>query len=355
MSNEPASVSRGPVEILPILPLRNAVLFPAAVVPINVGRSRSVRLVEELAQSEVRVIGVVTQRSPDTEDPGIADLYSVGTLARIVKVIKLGASNYSVLLQGLGRFHLNGIAGESPYLRGRVQRYADSLQRTPEIEKLARELRAMATSLMEYSPPVPRELGTVAENAADPGALADLVALHLPSPPVTPPDRQQVLEALDLAERLTLSHHLARRVLEVHRVRREIQTLVSGELGRSEREEILRHQLKAIKEELGEVDETEEELDQLRERIAKAKMPNDIEKVARRQLGRLRAMQGHSAEYQVTRSYVEWLVDLPWFKATDDKFDIDAIRRALDEDHFGLEENQATHHRVRSRAKAAKG
>src|SRR5439155_6286973 len=136
---------------------------------------------------------------------------------------------YSVLLQGLGRFHLTGIASETPYLRGRIQRHIDTLARTPEIERLAGELRDLAKSLTEYSPPVPRELGTVAENAADPGALADLVALHLPSPPVNPPDRQQVLEALDVAERLKLSHHLARRVLEVHRVRREIQTLVSGE------------------------------------------------------------------------------------------------------------------------------
>ncbi len=337
MTNEPSGPESASAEILPILPLRNAVLFPAAVVPINVGRERSVRLVEELQHKEVRIIGVVTQRSPDTEDPGIADLYDVGTLARIVKVIKLSATNYSVLLQGLGRFKLTGIASESPFLRGKVVRHVESLERTPEIEKLSRELRELAKSLVEYSPPVPRELGTVAENAADPGALADLVALHLPSPPVTPADRQQVLEALDLVERLKLSHHLGRRALEVHRVRREIQTLVSGEMGRTEREEILRHQLKAIKEELGELDETEEELDQLRERIAKAKLPTDIEKVARRQLGRLRAMQGHSAEYQVARSYIEWLVDIPWVKSTEDKYEIELIKRALDEDHYGLE------------------
>ncbi|MEI8254904.1 MAG: LON peptidase substrate-binding domain-containing protein, partial [Deltaproteobacteria bacterium] len=337
MTNEPTGPESASAEILPILPLRNAVLFPAAVVPINVGRERSVRLVEELQHKEVRIIGVVTQRSPDTEDPGIADLYDVGTLARIVKVIKLSATNYSVLLQGLGRFKLTGIASESPFLRGKVVRHVESLERTPEIETLSRELRELAKSLVEYSPPVPRELGTVAENAADPGALADLVALHLPSPPVTPTDRQQVLEALDLVERLKLSHHLGRRALEVHRVRREIQTLVSGEMGRTEREEILRHQLKTIKEELGELDETEEELDQLRERIAKAKLPTDVEKVARRQLGRLRAMQGHSAEFQVARSYIEWLVDLPWVKSTEDKYEIASIKRALDEDHYGLE------------------
>jgi ATP-dependent Lon protease len=320
-----------------VLPLRNAVLFPAAVVPINVGRARSVRLIEELASTEVRLIAVVTQKSPETEDPGFEDLYETGVVARIVKVIKLGASNYSVLLQGLSRMRLDSLAGEQPYLKGHIERLPDTGERGPEVERLARELRDIARQLTEYAPPVPRELGPVAENAADPGALADLVTLHLPSPPVTPADRQQVLEAVNLEERLRLAHHLARRVHEVHRVRKEIQSLVSGEMGRSEREEILRAQLKTIKEELGETDDSEEEIDQLRERIAKAKLPYEVEKVARRQLGRLRAMQGHSAEYQVTRTYVEWLVDIPWNKSTDDKFDVEAVRRALDEDHYGLE------------------
>jgi ATP-dependent Lon protease len=319
-----------------VLPLRNAVLFPAAVVPINVGRARSVRLIEELASTEVRLIAVVTQKSPETEDPGFEDLYETGVVARIVKVIKLGASNYSVLLQGLSRMRLDSLAGEQPYLKGHIERLPDTGERGPEVERLARELRDIARQLTEYAPPVPRELGPVAENAADPGALADLVTLHLPSPPVTPADRQQVLEAVNLEERLRLAHHLARRVHEVHRVRKEIQSLVSGEMGRSEREEILRAQLKTIKEELGETDDSEEEIDQLRERIAKAKLPYEVEKVARRQLGRLRAMQGHSAEYQVTRTYVEWLVDIPWNKSTDDKFDVEAVRRALDEDHYGL-------------------
>jgi ATP-dependent Lon protease len=326
----------GAIETLPVLPLRNAVLFPAAVVPINVGRARSVRLVEELAHTEVRLIAVVTQRTPETEDPGEADLYSVGTVARIVKVIKLGASNYSVLLQGIARMSLVGLVNEGPYLRAKVQRIQEPLTRTPEVERSARELRDLARALGEFSPPVPKELTQVAENAADPGALADLCTLHLPSPPVTPADRQQVLEAVELTERLRLAHHLARRVHEVHRVRKEIQSMVSGEMGRSEREEILRAQLKTIKEELGETDESEEELDQLRERIAKARLPEDASKIARRQLGRLRAMQSHSAEYQVTRQYIEWLVDIPWHRQTEDRFDVEAVRRALDEDHFGL-------------------
>jgi len=338
-TDEPESGPRaGAIEILPVLPLRNAVLFPAAVVPINVGRARSVRLVEELAHTEVRLIAVVTQRSPETEDPAAADLYAVGTIARIVKVIKLGASNYSVLLQGIARMHLVSMVNDGPFLKARVQRIQEPPVRSPEIEKSGRELRELARALGEYSPPVPRELSQVAENAADPGALADLVTLHLPSPPVTPADRQQVLEAIDLVERLKLAHHLARRVHEVHRVRKEIQSIVSGEMGRSEREEILRAQLKTIKEELGETDESEEELDQLRERIAKAKLPEEAARTARRQLGRLRAMQGHSAEYQVTRQYIEWLVDIPWHRQTDDRFDVEAVRRALDEDHFGLKQ-----------------
>jgi ATP-dependent Lon protease len=336
-TDDPESVSRaGAIEVLPVLPLRNAVLFPAAVVPINVGRARSVRLIEDLAHTEQRLIAVITQRSPETEDPTAEDLFAVGTIARIVKVIKLGASNYSVVLQGIARMHLVSVVNDSPFMRARVQRIQEPLTRSPEIEKSARALRELAHQIAEYSPPVPKELAQVAENAADPGALADLVTLHLPSPPVTPADRQQVLEAIDLEERLRLAHHLARRGHEVHRVRKEIQSLVSGEMGRSEREEILRAQLKTIKEELGETDESEEELDQLRERISKARMPEEVAKVARRQLGRLRAMQAHSAEFQVTRQYIEWLADIPWHRQTEDRFDVEAVRRTLDEDHFGL-------------------
>jgi ATP-dependent Lon protease len=335
--SERDSAPKGATEVVPILPLRNAVLFPAAVVPINVGRARSVRLIEDLASLSSRVIGVVTQQQPETEDPTFNDLFRVGTLARVVKVIKLGTTNYSVVLQGLGRFTLDSLVTEVPYLKGKIIRHNEQLVRTPEVMKLDKELRDLARALAEHSPPVPREVGTHAENAADPGALADLIALNLPAPQVTPNDRQKVLEAFDIVERLTLSHALARKVYEVHRVRKEIQTMVSGEMGRSEREEILRAQLKSIKEELGEIDESEEELDQLRERIAKAKLPTDVERAVRKQLGRLRAMQAHSAEYQVTRQYVEWIVDLPWFKMSEDKFDVEAVRRALDEDHYGLE------------------
>ncbi|MDP3275951.1 MAG: endopeptidase La [Deltaproteobacteria bacterium] len=325
------------IEVIPILPLRNAVLFPAAVVPINVGRPRSVRLVEDLSSLTSRVIGVVTQVQQDVEDPTLSDLYRVGTLARVVKVIKLSSTNYSVVLQGMGRFRLDSLEAEVPYLKGRITRHTESIERTDEIDALALSLREIARALSEHSPPVPREVATIAEKASTAGALADLLALHLPAPQVSPSDRQRVLEALDVKERLTLATALARRVLEVHRVRKEIQTIVSGEMGRSEREEILRAQLRTIKEELGETDESEEELDLLRERIAKARLPTDVEKPIRKQLGRLRAMQPHSAEFQVTRQYIEWVVDLPWHKLSEDHFDVVAVKQALDEDHFGLE------------------
>ena len=211
MSERDPSAPEGAIEVLPILPLRNAVLFPAAVVPINVGRARSVRLVEDLA-STARVIGVVTQQQPETEDPTFADLYPVGTIARVVKVIKLSSTNYSVVLQGLGRFTLDGLVTEVPYLKGRVRKHVEQLVRTPEVLGLERELREIARALAEHSPPVPREIGTIAENAADPGALADLMALHLPAPQVMPPDKQRVLDAFDIVEGLKLSLALARKV-----------------------------------------------------------------------------------------------------------------------------------------------
>jgi ATP-dependent Lon protease len=199
------------------------------------------------------------------------DLYATGTVARIVKVIKLGASNYSVLLQGIARMELVGAERGAVPPRARAAAHREP-RRTPEIEKLSRELRELARALGEYSPPVPRELGPVAENAADPGALADLVTLHLPSPPVTPATGSRCSRPWT-SRSGCVSRITSRGASRGHRVRKEIQGIVSGEMGRSEREEILRAQLKTIKEELGETDESEEELDQLRERIAKAQAP----------------------------------------------------------------------------------
>ncbi len=318
-----------------ILPLRNSVLFPRSVVPINVGRPRSVRLVEELLGREGAEVGVATQRSPETKEPTFDDLFAVGTLARVVKVIRLGPGNYSVVLSGLGRFRIVEPTGLEPFMRAEIERIEEPAADEMAI-RLAETLRENTRRVLGLLPNLPRETSVILDNVQEPGSLADLIASNIPEEHASIPVRQSILEAFDIRRRVRLVHEMVDRQLEVLRVKDEISTLVEEEMSRSQRDYVLRQQMRDIRDELGEGGD-DDEVEQLRERIALAEMPPEAEKAARRQLGRLGAMQPQSAEYQVTRNYVEWLVDLPWNRTTPDRFDVRAVRRCLDEDHYGLE------------------
>jgi ATP-dependent Lon protease len=321
-------------EMLPILPLRNSVLFPAAVVPINVGRARSVRLIEEAFSSERPTIGVVAQRSTEIEDPRLEDLYSIGTVARVLKVIRLSSGNYSVVLQGVARMRLDEAVERHPYLQARISRIDDHPLRDVEIDALAAHLRESSRKLLTMLPNPPREANAVLENVHEPGALADLIASNLP---IGTGAKQSVLETLDLRARLRRVAELVTRQSEVLRVKKEISTMVQEEMSRSQREFLLRQQMKTIRRELGETDDEEDEIEVLREKVAQAEMPIDAEKAAKKQLSRMRSMSTAGSEYQNTRNYVEWLTDLPWSKTSPERLDVAEVRRVLDEDHFGLD------------------
>jgi ATP-dependent Lon protease len=321
-------------DTLAILPLRNSVLFPASVVPVNVGRARSVRLVEEAFGGERPTIGVVAQRSAETEDPQFAELYKVGTIARILKVIRLSSGNYSVVLQGVSRMRIVEPLDVRPTLRARIELIPERRERDVETDALMVHLREAARRLLPTLPQLPREVAQALDNVQEAGALADLVASNLP---VTTQQKQAVLELLDLRERLRRVVDLLTRQSEVHRVKQEISTMVQEEMSRSQREFLLRQQMRQIRRELGEGEEDEDELELLRDRIARADLPSDAERAAKKQLGRMRTMAPSGAEYQVARTYVEWLADLPWSKSTPDRLDVGEVRRVLDEDHHGLE------------------
>jgi ATP-dependent Lon protease len=321
-------------EALAILPLRNSVLFPASVVPVNVGRPRSVRLIEDAFGSERPTIGVVAQRSSDVEDPQFADLFQVGTVARVLKVIRLSSGNYSVVLQGVARMRIVEPAETRPTLRARIERIAERPERKVETDALMVHLRESARRLLSVLPQLPREAAQALDNVQEAGALADLVASNLP---IATPQKQSVLELLDVRERLRRVIELLGRQSEVHRVKQEISTMVQEEMSRSQREFLLRQQMRAIRRELGEGEEDEDELEQLRERVARADLPSEAERAARKQLSRMRTMAPSGAEYQVARTYVEWLADLPWGKTSLDRLDVAEVRRVLDEDHHGLE------------------
>ncbi len=325
-----------PPERIAVLPLRNSVLFPMSVVPINVGRPRSVRLVEELSGRDSALVGVVTQQNAETVEPTFDDLYSIGTIARVVKVIRLGPSNYSVVLNGVGRFSLVEPLGLEPYMRAGIERVPEPGEPDEELRALGQKLRERTRQVLGLMPNLPKETPGILDNVREPGALADLIASNFPEEQASIATRQQVLEAFDVKKRVELVLAMVERQFEVLRVKGEISTMVRDEMSRSQRDYALRQQMRSIREELGEAAE-DDEIEQLRERVARAELPVEADKAARKQLSRLSNMQPQSAEYQVTRTYVEWLADLPWSRTTPDRFDVKAVRRCLDEDHFGLE------------------
>jgi ATP-dependent Lon protease len=323
-------------ERIAILPLRNSVLFPMSVVPINVGRPRSVRLVEDLVGNDSALVGVITQRSAETVEPTFDDLYEVGTLARVVKVIRLGPSNYSVVLNGLGRFRLAAPHGLEPYMRAEVQRVPEPASPSEGLTDLGQRLRERTREVLALMPNLPKETASILDNVREPGALADLIASNFPEEQAGITVRQGILEAFEVGRRVELVLAMVERQLEVLKAKDRISSVVQTELSRSQREYALRQHMKSIREELGEGGD-DDEVEQLRERISRAELPAEAEKQARKQLSRLSSMQPQSAEYQVTRTYVEWIADLPWNRTTPDRIDVRDVQRCLDEDHFGLD------------------
>jgi ATP-dependent Lon protease len=324
----------GSEPILPILPLRNSVLFPATVVPVNVGRPRSVRLIEEACGRERPAIGVVSQHRPEVEDPTFEQVYHMGTIARVLKVIRLSSGQYSVVLQGVSRMRIEEPLGRHPTMRARVHRFHEVPAVDVEIEALAAHLRESARQLLNDLPTASRESLHILDNVREPGALADLIESNLPVPNDS---KQEVLETLDIRERVRKVLEQVNRQNEVLRVKQEISSMVEEEMSSSQREYLLRQQVKDIRRELGETDVDEDEIENLRERIALGRLPSEAETAAKRELRRMSNMNTASSEYQVARTYVEWLADLPWSKTNPDRLDVMQARQVLDEDHYGLE------------------
>ncbi len=319
---------------IPVLPIRNAVLFPGAVAPFDVGREKSVALVEDIEGEQQPMIAIFSQRDPSTDDPSEDDLYPVGVAARVLKALKHSSGNYSLILQGMTRIRLEEVASEEPYLRARVSKLGEPHADDVEAEALSMSLREVAKQVVQLMPELPREASSLIDSIQEPGQLADLVAANLDAPIE---EKAQLLETIDPKERIRKVLRLLTRQLEILKMRERINSQIKEEMGKNQREYVLRQQLKAIKEELGEEDGDHGDLDALDERIAKANLPDESENVARKQLKRLRAMQVGSAEYTVVRTYIDWLLDVPWSKQTKDNLDIAQVRAVLDEDHSGLD------------------
>jgi ATP-dependent Lon protease len=322
-------------EILAILPVRDTVLFPGAVLPLTVGRESSLALVNAL-QGEEKLMGVVAQLDPRVEDPSAADLHKVGTLAKVHKTVKMPNGNVVIFLEGLERIQIVDLIGLRPYLRARVVAEPDIYgESANELEALQRNAQDLFRDVVSHSPQLSDELQSVAMNIDDPGRLSDFIAGTLPS--LSTLLRQELIETSSVRKRLeTLIRELSKE-LEVLELRSKIHEQVQEQVSQSQREYLLREQMKAIQKELGESDDSAAEIDELRKKVEEAAMSAEAKKECDRELKRLAKMTPASAEYMVSRTYLEWMTSLPWSKSSGaEEIDIAKARDILDEDHYDL-------------------
>ena len=318
---------------IPILPLRDTVLFPGAVLPLTIGRPASLKLMEDHAESSA-LIGMVSQRDKEVEEPTEKDLYRVGTMARVLQTLRKGSKGLYVVVQGVSRFRLRRIVEGEPYLRAVVDPIQEDTTHDAETEALMANLKTQAAELINAIPELPDSATEMIEQIESPPQLVYVIMAYLP---VQVEQKVEVLGLTNIRQGIKRTLDLLQHQLEVVRITQKIKSDVKGKMDRSQKEYVLRQQLKAIQEELGEVEPEGEVLDELREKLEKAQLPEEVQKVADKELRRLRAIQPASPEYTVVRNYLDWIADMPWRKETLDNLDIANARSVLDRDHYDLD------------------
>src|SRR5215210_3550829 len=328
-------VELGPAlpRVLPVLPLKDSVPFPDTLTPLAVGQDRSIHLVNDVLGGD-RMLVMVASRNPELDSPGPDDLYRVGVAGVVARMLKVPDGTLRILVQGGQRVKLEEFVGTEPYLVARIEPLPDIVDQTPELEALFRNVQAAFSQIIERSPYLPEELQLAVANVEDPSELAHMIAGALR---MKTEERQELLEEHDLTKRLRKLSELLARELEVLEIGGRIQSQVQNELEKGQREYFLRQQMKAIQDELGEGDEQQAELKELRERIDEKNLPEDTRKAVDRELSRLEKLPSASAEYGVIRTYLDWIISLPWNETTEDHLDLDRAREILDEDHYDLE------------------
>src|SRR2546430_2190610 len=321
---------------LPVLPLKDTVVFPESVTPLAIGQERSVKLVEDVVSGD-RVLALLTVKNPEAEQPGWDDLYEVGTAAVIHKMIKVPDGTLRILVQGMQRIRLDRTVQDDPYLMGEFVESPDELPDTPEVQALTRNVQSLFGRVIGLVPYLPEELQLAAANVDDPSALCNLVASTLR---LKTEEKQQLLELTDVEARLREISAILNRELEVFELGSKIQSQVQEEMEKGQREFFLRQQLKAIQDELGESDPEAAEIAELRSTFDSMELPEDVRKVVDRELARLEKLPTAAAEYGVIRTYLDWIASLPWHTTTVDNLDLDNAKQVLDEDHFDLEQNK---------------
>ncbi len=318
---------------LAVLPLRDTVVFPESMTPLAIGQERSIKLVDDVVGGD-RMLALLATRDPENEQPGFKDLYEVGTAAVIHKMIRVPDGTLRILVQGLRRIRLEEPVQVEPYLVGRFVEVPDVLEETPEVEALTRNVQALFARIIALVPYLPEELELAAANVDDPSALCHLVASTLR---LKTEEKQELLEDVSVEQRLRHVSRILNRELEVFELGTRIQSQVQSEMEKGQREFFLRQQMKAIQDELGESDPERAEVEELRERLRSIPLPEDVHKAAERELSRLERLPSAAAEHGVIRTYLEWILTLPWDASTPDNLDLEHAQTVLDQDHYDLE------------------
>jgi ATP-dependent Lon protease len=320
-------------EALPVLPLRDTVTFPETLAPLAVGQERSIHLVNDVLGAN-RMLVMVAARDPEQEEPGPDDLYGVGVVGAVARMVKIPDGSLRILVQGMQRVKVGPFVAEQPYMVARISEMPDVSEPSPELEALSRNVQRTFMEIVEQIPYLPEELQMAVANIEDPATLGHLIAGALR---ISTEEKQKLLEEVDVAKRLRHLSRILARELEVVQLGTQIQSQVQSEIDKNQREFFLRQQLKAIQEELGEEDEQLAEINEMREKIEAAELPEHALKAADRELSRLEKLPPAAAEHGVIRTYLEWLTELPWAKETEDNLDIKHARKVLDADHYDLE------------------
>jgi ATP-dependent Lon protease len=320
--------------VLPVLPLKDMVAYPDTLTPLAIGQERSIKLVNDVLSGE-RMLVMVASRDAGIEEPGPDDVHDVGVAGIVARMLKVPDGTIRILVQATERVRIGEFIAEEPYLVARIESLPDVVEPSPELEALTRNVQRTFSEIIEQIPYLPEELQLAVTNIDDPSTLCHLIAGALR---ISTQEKQGLLEEVDVGRRLRRLSEILARELEVIQLGTKIQSQVESEIDKGQREYYLREQLKAIQQELGEGDEQQAEVNELRERIEAASLPEHAGKQAERELARLERLPPAAAEYGVIRTYLDWLVELPWSVATDDNLDIEHAREVLDEDHYDLEQ-----------------
>jgi ATP-dependent Lon protease len=332
-SGETKEVKADSYQILPILPLKDVVLYPKMVLPFMIGEKNSIKLIDDALVKD-KTIGMVAIKSIEAEKVKPESLYSIGTSAVILKMVKISEDLVRLLVQGGSRIKIEEYIQTVPYMKANATPLEDKGKRNMEIDALMVSIKGLFQKAAELAPHLPSEIAVIVVNIDDPGTLADLIASNLN---ISPVEKQEVLELLDIKARLERVYQLLNKEYQILELGSKIQNQLKSEMDKTQRDYYLREQLKAIQKELGETDEHAVEIEELRQKIKEARMPEEVEKEANKELDRLSRIPPAAAEYTVARTYLDWLVDIPWSKSTEDNLDIAVAQKVLDEDHYNLE------------------